>query len=301
MEEVKTGGSSTQDVGMAPEQIDQNLENSQGEQTQEEIEQSPKPSEGETQEDSVEENISTEESQESSDEGKAQYLREKQDRNAARKIQETTTELAEARKRLQEYEVAQEQIVRSDPNQLYSIAQTDPDLADRIVEKLFGETHGVTSLQELQLLAQKSSAPERDKPLYDQQIELMREVRTLKERERAREEEEAKRTLNKFRQSHSDFTGSLKSKTLEILEKSKNAFTLEESYEMAKALVASKDPEELRKEGEERAIVRMATSKAGVRGGGENKVSMGKRVQLTPAQIEMARRFKNDPQKVYSN
>lgn len=300
MEEVKTGGSSAQDAGMAPEPIDQNLENSQAEQTQEEIEESPKPSEGETQEELVEDN-STEESQESSEEGKAQYLREKQDKNAARKIQETASELAQARKRLQEYETAQEQIVRSDPNQLYSIAQTDPSLADRIVEKLFGETHGVTSLEELQLLAQRSNAPERDKPLYDQQIELMREVRILKEREKLREEEDMKRTINKFRQSHSDFTGSLKSKALEIQEKSKNAFTLEESYEMAKALMASKDPEELRKEGEERAIVRMATSKAGVRGGGENKVSMGKRVQLSNAQIEMARRFRNDPQKVYSN
>lgn len=308
MSDVTTDGSSVQDAGKATEQTDSTLdskeqpsikaeedESSQAS-TLEEIEE-PKESEEEPENGESEEEegevVETEEDE------KADYLQDKSQKHAARKIQEVTSELAEAKKRLQEFEETQEQLVRNDANYLYRIAKSDKTLANKLVAKIYGESHGVDTLEELEIIAQREKAEDQYKPLFDTQLETLRELRELREEKAQRKEREQEEAMEKFKAQHPDFIGNLKGKALEIQKRSSGAFSLEESYEMAKGLVATKNPESLRKEGEERAIIKIAKNKAGTRGGGESKAKTSKVKALTPEQITLAKRFGNDPAKVY--
>lgn len=308
MPEVKADGSSAQDAGKAT-QPDLNAMNSKeqssatdtqpkevadsSDDTSKEVEtvETEQPDKGEA--------VETEETSEegTNDDGKAEYLRQKQEANAARKIQETTAKLQEAEKRLKAFEDTQERLVRNDVNYLYTVAQSDRKLADKLVTKIFGQTHGIETLDELRLVADRSQADEKYKPLYDQQLAMLKKLRELEEYKDSNQAADTQKAMKEFKALHPDFSGSLKDKTLEIQERSNGAFALDEAYKMAKAFVGSSAAEQ----DAEKAAVKQAQNTAGTRGGGETKAGMAKGKPLTESQLKMAQRFKHDPVKVYSS
>lgn len=306
MTEVKPNGSSAQDAGKTTE-TDLNVvapaePNNVTDAQQEAAEETSQDTEvvEATDEQAVEGDEATEHTEadvdeateETNEDGRAEHLQQKQEKNAARKIQEVSQKLVETQKRLEAFENVQEQMVRANPNHLYVIAQTDAALADKMVGKIFGEAHGIETLEELKLLADRNKSDAQHKPLYDQQLATMKKLRRLEKEDGERKAAAMQAATNSFRTAHPEFRGELQKKTLEIQERSKGAFTLEESFEMARGLVKPS-------QSSENAAVKVAQNKAGVRGGGESKVGMGKGKTLTQNQIDMANRFKLDPKKVY--
>ena len=311
MPEVKPSGSSAQDAGKATEQVDLNGVSAEAQPTdadkqsqeiakasddtsQEAEESNEAEAEESTDSDGEAEQEELEEGEGTNEDGKAAYLQQKQEKNAARKIQEVSQKLTEAQKRLDAFEQTQERLVRSDVNYLYVLAQTDKDLADKMVNKVFGQSHGVETLEELKILADRNKADAQHKSLYDQQLATMKELRELRKEREARQVAETQTALTSFRAAHPEFKGDLQRKALEIKERAKGAFSLEESFEMAKGLVKNGASES-----SEKAAVKSMQNKAGTRSGGESKVGMGKGKLLTQSQVEMAKRFRNDPSKVY--
>ena len=316
MPEVNNGGISAQDAGKAPQETDLSVvapelnnatdkqqeeaakasDDTTEEEAQEEAKEEESAQESEESEEGAEENSEEESGEESEEEptedGKAEYLKQKQEKHAAKKIQEVSQKLTEAQKRLEAFENVQETMVRNNVNHLYVLAQTDKSLADKMVSKIFGQTHGVETLEELKLLADRNKADDRHKPLYDTQLATMKELRELRQEREERRAAQTQTEISSFKSVHPEFKGDLQKKTLEIRDRSKGAFSLEESFQMARGLVTV-DPK-----ASEQAAVKVATNKAGARGGQSN-VGMGKGKILTQEQVQMAKRFKLDPKKVY--
>lgn len=263
-------------------------------------EDSEEESEDEDGEENQEETPDTEQDQDKDqDPEKAEYQIRKQEQHAARKIQELAEENKRLKRQTEEFEADQEMYVRQDVNRLYGIAKSNPQLADKLVKKVFGATHGVETFEELKIVSDKARASEDQKPLYDKLLQQERELRSIRAVQTAQEEEKKESQLKEFEQKNTDFKGLIKSKTLEIVEKSGGAYSLEEAIKMARGLVMADKPELLRKEGERRARLQASASKAGIRKGSGNSVKFGGSKKLTPAQIEMAKKFRNDPTKVY--
>lgn len=312
---VKPDGSSAPDAGKAKGIPDLNLVDSKEqpqtpEQKQEQIPTAPASEEvtvEETEETVVEPEGSQEPEEETpevpdlpdeaTEEEKAAHLQEKQEKHAARKIQEVTAKLASTEKRLKAFEDTQERLVRGDANYLFTVAQADPELADRLVAKIFGSSHNVETLEELKLLAERNKADDRYKPLYDRQLKIERELRAYRKEKADEKSAEQKQAISKFRASHADFKGEIQKATLEIQESSNGKYDLAKSYIMAKALLT----ENITPEEPEEDLTQKVKNKVGARGNSSSKAAVGKGKILTAEQVSMAKRMRNDPAKVYSS
>ena len=310
---IKSEGSSPEDGGKTPENPNLNPTDPNEGQPEEKGEVKPPESEGEDpnkdpnkpEDEGNEKDPKSKDGKEieggekPEDKGNGEADPSKDERHAAKKIQELTEKNQQAEERIKKHEEAQERLVRNDANQLYEIAKDDPELADRLVKKVYGHD-GVETLEELKIHVKSQKADEKDKPYWDRLLKQEKEIRSLKKDQEDRRAAEKELELKKFTSTHEDFKGAIKTKTLENSEKYQG-MPLEEAYTLAKVQLAETDPDALKKAGADEAYLNIAKNKAGTRGGSETKVNSGGGKQLTPEQIKLAKRMKNDPRKSVLN
>jgi len=145
-------------------------------------------------------------------------------------------------------------LVSKDPEAIHEIAETDPQLADKIVEKELSKEFGIKTYAEfLELL--KTQEKKDDKP--EKTTELEERLKALEAEKEQAELEKAEQFLADFKSKNPDFTGEVEEKTWKLFDSSN--LTLEQAfkYTLFELGITAKESEI-----EERVYKNLASKKA---------------------------------------
>ncbi len=123
-------------------------------------------------------------------------------------------------------------LVNKDPEAIHSIAETDPKLADKIVAKNLGESHGIKSYKDLVEAIEKTAEPQSEEDNQPNNNDLEERLKKIEGELQKKEIEEANKFLQDFQAKNPEFDGDVKSRTLELFEK--NNLPFEKAFAYAK-------------------------------------------------------------------
>lgn len=89
---------------------------------------------------------------------------------------------------------AQVRLVQDDPELIHKLAQHDPKMANRVIESLWGEQHGIRTYKHLQERIELEELKETDPNAY----ESRKEIAELRAKVQKGEQKERERTLSRF-------------------------------------------------------------------------------------------------------
>jgi hypothetical protein len=145
--------------------------------------------------------------------------------------QQKDREVSAAQKQLEKLAVDR---VGEDPQYIHTLAQTDRNLADRIVKNdEWCKSQGIRSYDQLIKEAEKENLSPEIREVYEKELEpLKKGFEELQAKLAEKEQAEAKEFYDKFKAERPDLQGDLEAKTWELFEASK--LSLEECYEFVK-------------------------------------------------------------------
>lgn len=168
----------------------------------------------------------TQEDSEKEEENKDDELAEKGDKAKHDWKQRYAHVQSHADKMSSKAELFAESLVKKDPEAIHEIAKNDKDMADRLVAKELGESHGIKTYEafvEAVNAAQEGGKDKKDDSALEKRLEAL---------EKERENEAAQKAeafVAQFKEDNPDFTGDIEKQTWELFEKSN--LSLEEAFE----------------------------------------------------------------------
>lgn len=117
-------------------------------------------------------------------------------------------------------------LLSKDPEAIHEIAKSDPQLADKLIEKELSKEYGIKTYAELVEAVKNSETKDEGKD--DKTTELEERLNALEAEKKEAEEEQANKFVEDFKSANPDFTGEVEEKTWKLFNDS--SLTLEQAY-----------------------------------------------------------------------
>lgn len=161
-------------------------------------------------------------------------------------------------------------MLQKDPEYIHTIAELDQDLANRLIAKELGKSHGIKTYAELVEAIEVKAQPV-DKKVLD----VDKRVAALEKAIEEKEEAEAMSYVAAFSEEHPEFTGKIEKQTWELFDK--GGLTLEEAFDyvMYKNGLSEKESKMEEKAYEKAVMQKAAASIPSASASGSSKGSKG--------------------------